>query len=70
VSGARTAPPGTEGRPPKLLALGFVAGFLAVALFHQPMLGLLRLVGVTAAAPYATRPVPPLGAPQVVSQSF
>src|SRR4051794_32080076 len=56
--------------PVKLLGLAFIAGFLAVPLFHQPMLVLLRAVGVTSAVPYVTRPVPPLGVPQFVSQDF
>ena len=34
------------------------------------MLALLRAVGVTVAMPYVTRPVPPLGVPQIVSQAF
>ena len=55
---------------PKLLGIAFVAGFLAVPLFHQPMLALLGAIGVTSAVPYVTRPVPPLGVPQIVSQAF
>jgi ABC-type transport system involved in multi-copper enzyme maturation permease subunit len=54
----------------KLLGLAFIAGFLAVPLFHQPMLALLGAVGVTSAVPYLTRPIPPLGVPQLVSQAF
>ena len=54
----------------KLLGLAFVAGFLAVPVFHQPMLALLHGLGVTPGAPYATRPLPPLGVPQILSQSF
>jgi hypothetical protein len=34
------------------------------------MLTLLHAVGVAPAAPYAMRPVPPLGVSQVLSQSF
>ena len=52
------------------LAIGFVAGFVAVPLFHQPMLLLLHSLGITPASPYAMRPLPPFGVPQVVSQSF
>ena len=54
----------------KLLGLAFVTGFVAVPLFHQPMLALLHAVGVTSAVPYRTGPVPPLGVPQLVSQAF
>lgn len=53
-----------------LLGLAFVAGFLAVPLFHQPMLALLHAVGVTSAVPYVTSPIPPLGVPRLVSQAF
>jgi hypothetical protein len=53
-----------------VLFLTFIAGFLAVPLFHQPMLELLHVAGVTPAAPYSLRPLPPLGVPQVVSQSL
>src|SRR5947209_8675784 len=52
------------------LALAFAAGFLAVLLFHQPMLGLLHASGLTAASPYVIRPVPPLGVPLVLSLAF
>jgi hypothetical protein len=52
------------------LILAFVAGFLAVLLFHQPMLGLLHASGLTAASPYVIRPVPPFGVPLVLSSAF
>jgi hypothetical protein len=70
VSETRMALSGTEGKSARLIAFAFVAGFLAVVLFHQPMLALLHAIGTTAAVPYVTRPVPPLGVPQVLSQSF
>lgn len=54
----------------ELVALGFVAGFLAVPLFHQPMLALLHTIGMAPRAPYSFAPVPPFGVPLVVSQSF
>jgi len=49
---------------------GFLAGFLAVLVFHQGMLGLLHLAGLVARAPFAMQPVPPLGVPAVVSAAF
>ncbi|MCC7047995.1 MAG: hypothetical protein IT562_14890 [Alphaproteobacteria bacterium] len=52
------------------LALGFVAGFLAVLLFHQPVVGLLQAVGLGGNAPYNMQPIPPLGVPRVVSLAF
>ena len=61
---------GTTAPSAALLGLAFVAGFLAVPVFHQPMLALLHGLGVTPGAPYATRPLPPLGVPQILSQSF
>ena len=70
MSGTRIALPGTKEKSARLIAAAFVAGFLAVMLFHQPVLALLHAIGTTAAVPYVTRPVPPLGVPQVISQSF
>ena len=55
---------------PRRLALGFVAGFLGVPLGHQIMLTALYAVGFTAYAPWNFAPVPPLGVPTLVSQSF
>ena len=52
------------------LVAGFVAGFLAVLIFHQLMLGLLHLIGLTAGQPYAMRAVPPLGLPAFLSAAF
>ena len=50
--------------------LAFLAGFVATLAFHQPMLWLLRLAGVTARSPYIMRPVPPFGIPSVISLAF
>ncbi len=50
--------------------LGFVAGALAVLVFHQGVVGLLHLAGLLPNAPFPMRPVPPLGVPQVVSLAF
>lgn len=52
------------------LDAALIAGFLAVPLCHQPMVALLHALGVTPATPYAMRPLPPFGVPQVLSQSF
>jgi hypothetical protein len=52
------------------LILAFVAGFIAVLLFHQPMLALLHAVGITRATAYPTSPVPPLEVPRVLSAAF
>ena len=50
--------------------LAFVAGFAATIFFHQPMLWLLHLAGMTPRMPYAMTPVPPFGVPSVISLSF
>jgi hypothetical protein len=63
-------PRGTKPSLTGLLVLAFAAGFLAVPLFHQPMLALLHAIGVAPGSPYSIQPLPPIGVPQVVSQSF
>lgn len=48
----------------------FVAGALAVPLFHQVALALLNAAGFVARSPYAMTPTKPFGVPAVVSLSF
>lgn len=48
----------------------FVAGVLAVVVFHQGAVALLYTLGVTQRAPFATTATAPLGVPQVVSLAF
>ena len=55
---------------PRRLALGFVAGFLAVPLGHQIMLLLLHGIGFTHFAPWNLAPTPPFGVPVLLSQAF
>lgn len=52
------------------VALGFAAGFGAVLLFHQPLIGIFRSVGLGGNAPYSLAAVPPLGVPRVLSLAF
>jgi hypothetical protein len=52
------------------LLLGFVAGFLATLLFHQPVLSLLTRLGVAKANVYSMTSTAPLGVPQVISLAF
>ena len=52
------------------LVLGFIAGFLAVLLFHQPVVALLAQMGVIKAGVYAMSATAPFGVPQVISLSF
>ncbi|HEY0142499.1 MAG TPA: hypothetical protein VGF48_16495 [Thermoanaerobaculia bacterium] len=48
----------------------FLAGFLATIFFHQPMLFLLKLSGITDRGPYNMQAVPPFGVPSVISLAF
>ena len=48
----------------------FIAGFVAVLLFHQGMLGLLHTVNITPRPPFSTKPTQPLGVPQFWSSAF
>ncbi|HEY9635097.1 MAG TPA: hypothetical protein V6D14_16970 [Coleofasciculaceae cyanobacterium] len=50
--------------------LAFLAGFVAVLVFHQGMLALLHGVNFTPRAPYATTPTQPFGIPQIWSSAF
>jgi hypothetical protein len=54
----------------KRILAGFVAGFVAVLLFHQTMVLILHAAGVAAVMPWNMAPVPPLGVPAVVSAAF
>ena len=58
--------------PPSIahLVSAFCAGFLAVLVFHQPMLGLLHAAGVTPATPYPMQPTAPWGVPELWSLAF
>lgn len=55
---------------PKMLALGFLAGALAVPIFHQSMVLALHLVGLTPNFPWSVRPIPPFNVPTIVNQMF
>jgi hypothetical protein len=52
------------------LLLGFGAGFIAVLLFHQPVLALLSQIGFAKANVYSLNATAPLGVPQVISLAF
>ena len=56
--------------PPKLLALGFAAGFLAVLVFHQAVIAAMWAGGIVPFAPYSLAPRPPLGVPTFLSLAF
>src|SRR6266852_3994012 len=50
--------------------LSFVAGFLSVLAFHQPVLWLLHQLHMTDRMPYPMKGVPPFGVPAVISLAF
>jgi hypothetical protein len=52
------------------LGHGFIAGFLATLLFHQPALALLHGVGVFGGPAFNMQPVPPFGVPAVIQLAF
>ena len=48
----------------------FVAGFISVLLFHQPVLALLYSIGFIPFSPYPMAPTQPFGIPQIWSSAF
>lgn len=56
----------------KVLLLGFVAGFLAVLIFHQSVWYVLNVVGLIPweRPAWPLDPIAPLGVPSVVSKAF
>jgi len=52
------------------IIFAFIAGFIAVLLFHQGMLALLYAVGFTPRSPVPLQPTLPFGVPQVWSLAF
>jgi len=52
------------------LALGFIAGALAVLIFHQIMVLLLGFAGMARGAPWNMAPYGPLGVPRVLNSMF
>ena len=60
---------GTPSRARDLLC-GFMAGALAVVVFHQGMVVILNTVGLTQSPVYSLRGVPPYGVPTILNQMF
>ena len=58
--------------PSHVLIYGFIAGFLAVLIFHQGLWYLLNQMGVIPPdrSAWSIDPVPPLGVPSVLSKAF
>lgn len=52
------------------LALGFVAGAIAVVVVHQVMIIVLTQLGIIQGMPYSMRPVPPFGVPTILNHMF
>ena len=52
------------------IVVGFIAGFAATLVFHQPVLYLLHMAGLTPGLPYSLKEVPPFGVPQCLSLAF
>jgi hypothetical protein len=65
----------TYSNPPiavstRAVVIGFIAGFVAVLVFHQPVLGLLNASGFVHADTYSINATKPFGVPQVLSLAF
>ena len=58
--------------PLRVLIYGFIAGFLAVLIFHQGLWYLLNQMDVIPPdrSAWPTDPVPPFGVPSVLSKAF
>jgi hypothetical protein len=58
--------------PVHVLIFGFIAGFLAVLIFHQSLWYLLNQVGVIPLdrPAWPTDPIPPFSVPSVLSKAF
>jgi hypothetical protein len=52
------------------LVMAFIAGVLAVPIFHQILFLILHLAGIIPVPPFNMAPTKPFGVPVVVSQSF
>ena len=50
--------------------IGFVAGFVAILVFHQLGFHVANELGLTRAGIYNMKPVPPFGVPTILSSAF
>ncbi len=62
--------PNSRESLPGWLTVGFVAGVLAVLIFHQGAVAMLHAAGITPRAPFPTQPTSPFGVPQIWSLAF
>jgi hypothetical protein len=70
--GSEKSGPGRINMPSATMRgfLGFIAGVIAVLIFHQGMVEAMHALGLVSFAPYRTTPVPPFGVPVIVSNCF
>ena len=54
----------------KRIFFAFIAGFVAVLIFHQGMLSFLYAIGFTPRAPFPIQPTQPFGIMQIWSSAF
>ena len=61
-----------KNNPGLLILIAFVAGFISVLIFHQPMLIILKAIALAPdkLTPYAMSPTTPFGVPRVFSLAF
>jgi hypothetical protein len=52
------------------LVMAFIAGVVAVPVFHQILLGLMHMAGIVPFAPFDWAPTKPFGVPSWISISF
>jgi len=60
----------SETTTTRWLVTGFIAGAVAVLVFHQGALAMLHAVGLTPRAAFPMQPTGPFGIPQVASLAF
>ena len=61
-----------NNNPALLIVIAFIAGFLSVLIFHQPMLIILKAIALAPdkLTPYAMASTTPFGVPRVFSLAF
>ena len=59
-----------SGTDTSALVMAFIAGVVAVPVFHQILLGLMYMAGIVPFAPFDWAPTKPFGVPSWISISF
>jgi hypothetical protein len=70
VSTLSSFEPSRVALSPARVVLAFLAGVLAVPIFHQVLLWILHAAGIVPIAPFNMEPTKPFGVPEVISLSF